>query len=160
VWDAQTGKRLYSLGGHTEMVTAIAAHPTADQIATVSADKTLRVWNLRPDGGDAVRTSPGQPDVLTAVRYSPDGKWIVTGSNDGTVKVWDAANGNEVRKIANPDAILSVLVDPAGQVVGTGSYDGSVILRKLADGANVAALISIPARASGNPLKTHDARAR
>ena len=59
----------------------LCAHPTQQQFATVSDDKTLRVW----DGGAAHRMllckilrKPGR-----CVCYSPDGKALAVGLNDG-----------------------------------------------------------------------------
>src|SRR5262245_8289344 len=105
------------LQGHRGAVNAIALFPDAparvqltddfyrrSEIATGSADGTVRVWRLcTPDeelGGRRVAAPPhtverqarrvmqhGAP--VTAITYSPSGRWLLSGAANGTAIVWD-----------------------------------------------------------------------
>jgi len=104
------------LQGHTGAVNAIALFPDAptrvqstddfyrrSEIATGSADGTVRIWRLcTPDEElDRRATAPahtverqarrvmqhGAP--VTAIAYSPSGRWLVSGAADGTAIAWD-----------------------------------------------------------------------
>lgn len=150
VWDAATGNRLYTLAGHTDVVTSLSFDPTAaagERLLSASADKTVRLWTMKPDNGESAKTYAAQDDVITDMHYSPDGKWFVTASNDGAVKLWDAAKGESLKTIVRGgDAILAVAFTPNNKTLAVGSYDGSVTLYTLPDGAKSATLIAAPKR--------------
>jgi WD40 repeat protein len=127
------------------MVTALAFHPTLNQLVTAGADKAVRLWNLKPDGGDSVRTFAAQPDIITDIRFAPDGKTFATASNDGTVRIWDPGKGESIRTVpASTDAVLSICFSPTSQALAAGGYDGSVRVFKTADGSAQATLIAAP----------------
>jgi WD40 repeat protein len=46
VWDAATGKELYTLSGHVQGVLAVAFSPDGKQVITGSSDGTARIWRL------------------------------------------------------------------------------------------------------------------
>ena len=45
VWDVKTGKQLWQLTGHTDMVTGVCFDPTGKTIVSCSWDKTIRFWD-------------------------------------------------------------------------------------------------------------------
>ncbi len=46
IWDAASGKELYSLKGHTDTVNCVDWSPDGARLASGSADGTLRVWGV------------------------------------------------------------------------------------------------------------------
>jgi WD40 repeat protein len=82
LWDVEEGhaKRLI---GHNEPVTDIAFHPNGQRIASVGADKTLRIWDV--EGATQVHQIN---NVDACVAYSPDGNYLAFGWND-SVLLWD-----------------------------------------------------------------------
>jgi WD40 repeat protein len=46
VWDADTGRELHTLTGHTGSVLRVAYSPDGKRIVTGSWDKTAKVWQV------------------------------------------------------------------------------------------------------------------
>jgi hypothetical protein len=89
------GKQVKAGGGHGDEIFKIVAAPKDALLATSSADKTVRLWNL--DTLAAVKTLSGLNDYVYALAFSPDGQLVAGGSYDGEVKVWKVADGSLVK---------------------------------------------------------------
>ena len=89
------GKQVKAVGGHGDEVFKIVADASGKFLATSSADKTVRVWDL--DKVAALKTLSGLNDFVFAVAFSADGKLVAGGSYDGMVGVWSVADGKPVK---------------------------------------------------------------
>ena len=47
VWEATTGKVLFTYRGHTDVVFSVAWSPDGTRLASASADTTVQVWEAR-----------------------------------------------------------------------------------------------------------------
>ena len=108
---------------HPTHVYAVCLSPDGKYIASGSADKTVRVWDLGT--GKCLMTLEGHSSPVLAVCWSPDGKYIASGSHDKTVRVWDADTGDCLWIPEHSDRVMSVSWSPDGSQVasGTGSMD-------------------------------------
>jgi len=89
------GKQVRAVGGHNDEVFKIVAAPGGAVLATSSADKTVRLWDLEKLA--AKQTLSGLTDYVYAVAFSADGSLVAGGSYDGTVGVWKVADGKPVK---------------------------------------------------------------
>ena len=60
--------------------------PGGDEIATSSADRSVRIWDAGT--GKELSKISGHEDAITEVRWSPDGSQIMTASADRTIRIW------------------------------------------------------------------------
>ena len=122
VWDADSGRPLASLQGHTEPVESAAFSPDGKRVVTASFDKTARVWDA--DSGKPLATLQGHTQMVRSAAFSPDGKRIVTASFDKTARVWDADSGKTLASLqGHTNGVTSAAFGPDGKRVVTASAD-------------------------------------
>ncbi|KAK0595332.1 hypothetical protein LWI29_005657 [Acer saccharum] len=92
VWSMKTGHLLDILSGHEGPIHGLAFSPTNAILASLSWDKTVRLWDVF-EGKGSVEPFPHTHDVLTVV-YRPDGKQLACCTLDGQIHFWDPINGD------------------------------------------------------------------
>ena len=73
----------------------MAYSPDCSLLASGSADKTVRIWDLAT--GQETGTLVGHSDWVRDVSFSPDGRRLASASHDGTVKIWDVTRRSGLR---------------------------------------------------------------
>jgi hypothetical protein len=104
-WEVATGKPHGALRGHLDVVTDIAISPDGRVLASVSADRTIRLWDILT-GRLLGMPLTGHTDPVTSVAFSPDGIMLASVSGSGTVWLWDVATG-QPRKQRQLHAVAS-----------------------------------------------------
>jgi WD40 repeat protein len=99
------GKGFLALREHSDVVTSVAFSLDGTQLATASADKTVRVHNLT-EGGKGFLALRGHAGSVLTVAFSPDGETIVTASADRSIKVWEAKTGKLLHSFSNHTGIV------------------------------------------------------
>eukprot|EP00242_Pyramimonas_sp_CCMP2087_P006334 CAMPEP_0198204216 /NCGR_PEP_ID=MMETSP1445-20131203/7606_1 /TAXON_ID=36898 /ORGANISM="Pyramimonas sp., Strain CCMP2087" /LENGTH=307 /DNA_ID=CAMNT_0043875987 /DNA_START=198 /DNA_END=1118 /DNA_ORIENTATION=+ len=73
--------------GHTETIRGVRFQPTLDLIASCSADRTVRLWDLKTRRCAQVSKNPHSALIRTV---EMDLDLLASGSSDKTVRVWKA----------------------------------------------------------------------
>jgi WD40 repeat protein/ABC-type dipeptide/oligopeptide/nickel transport system ATPase subunit len=147
-WVAETaGALVEGMGGqhelkvlqaHQDYVLSVAFAPGGNQVASGSADRTVRVWNLGSEAEPQVLKHNGW---VNAVAYSPSGDRIVSASADKTVRLWDPARNKEILILmGHEDDVLSAAFSPDGRRVVSGSKDKTVRVWDAASGRELSVL--------------------
>ena len=121
VWDVQTGKMQFRLGGHQDSIASVSFSPDGNAIVTSSGDSTARLWT---SDGQLVKELRGHTRPLSLALFSPDGKFVVTASADNTVRVWDSLDGKLITEFrGHSQAVNEVAFSPDGQFIITADDD-------------------------------------
>ncbi len=83
------GKLADTNTSHADSVTDVAFRPDGQRVATVGADRYLRVWDLSGRVLYSVQAHTAKP---SSVAWSPDGSMIAT-ADPNMLRIWDAATG-------------------------------------------------------------------
>ena len=76
--------------GHGSQVLGLSFSPDGKLLASCSADKTVRLWDLQKKS--QLRTVSTQPATVYSVAFSPNGKFLATAGADKTVRLFDVPN--------------------------------------------------------------------
>src|SRR5262249_33580912 len=124
VHDAETGKELLVLKGHTERTVRAAFDAGGKRLASTSMDGTVRVWDAST--GKPRQTLRGNKRGTHGVAFSPDGKLVVAGGQwkgDLSVRVWDLAQGKEIHRLKERTTQgVQVSFSPDGRFLAAGDY--------------------------------------
>ena len=136
LWDAETGRRLYSVGEGTNVVYQVAFSPDGHRLATAvsnaSGGQRLVVWDVAT-GKESTAASEASTGMNRVV-FSPDGRFAATGGTNGKARVWDLgvtdAGGPATTQAAAPPlqhkaGVSHVAFSPDGLMLLTASGDGT-----------------------------------
>lgn len=125
---------------HTGLIYTVDISPDGQQLATASADGTIKIWDItnvispkrttsesnpetaaiRIGGSRLIRTLRGHDGPVLSAQYSPEGNRIVSCSG-GSVWIWDVSSAKPVLQIAVGGPVDDARFDPSGErILGAG----------------------------------------
>jgi hypothetical protein len=111
IFDTATWQEIAILEGHTSFVNAISLSQNNRFIASVSDDRTARLWNL--DTNFQVGLPLQHEDSLPSAGLSPDGKALVTCCKNKNAYAW---NVHAILKKAGLEDLLPIPDIPTGMM--------------------------------------------
>ena len=122
--------------GHSDTVYGVSFSPDHKMLATASADKFVKVWEV--PSGKFVKSFEGHTHHVLDVGWMADGKLLASAGADNTVKIWDFEKGEQVRTInAHGKQVTRLLfVGKKGEFI-TGGGDNAVKKFNVANGGNI-----------------------
>lgn len=134
VWDAQTGRCLNRLQGHTTRIWSVAVHPNGRRLLSGSNDSMLKLWN--PRNGQSLRTLRASCVGVKCIAYSPNGQTLATGGDDKAVRLWDLRSGQRTQIWGEHAGwIWDLAFSPDSQQLASASGDATVRIWDVATGA-------------------------
>lgn len=118
---------LHSFHAHDTPVGRFAWSTDGGQLATPSADRTVKIWDIKT--GQLIRTLSGHTERVICVAWSPRGDTLASGSDDQTAKIWDTKSGRLIENIRyGSSSVASVAWSPDGRTLALGFNDSTVLL--------------------------------
>ncbi|MGD2183190.1 protein kinase domain-containing protein [Lusitaniella coriacea] len=112
-----------TLEGHRSSVHAIAFHPNQNILASGSADRTIKLWNL--DREESPTTLSGHESIIEDIAFSPDGEQLFSSSWDYSIRVWQ--NNKEIQQFREHSGWIQALaISLDGQFLASGSADKTI----------------------------------
>ena len=78
------------LDGHNRSVNSISYSPNGKMIASISSDKTLKLWDIKT-GKEIFSLNPNIGN-LTKVTFNYNGSFIAVCGNEPFIKIWKTSD--------------------------------------------------------------------
>lgn len=129
LFEVVSGKLQRTLGGHADVVRALAFSPDGTTLAAAGGipgvGGEIRLWNVAD--GTLKKTLTGHTDCIYGFGWRPDGKQFATSSYDKTIKVWDVEKGVSIADLKDhADAVYGLAYTASGKYLATASADRSI----------------------------------
>jgi WD40 repeat protein len=121
------GPPVKQLVGHSAWVWDLALSPDFRTLASASADRTVRVWDL--ELGELVSTLTAHTATVGTLAYSPTGDRLASAGWDGSVVLWDTQTWLPLQASAEHSSrVYAVSFSLDGTLFATSANNGELIV--------------------------------
>jgi WD40 repeat protein len=118
--------------GHTNWVFSVNHSPDGSQLASASADGTVRIWDLAT--GEAVHVL-SHPHWAIRTIFSPDGRRLVVSGLSAQIYVWDLTSGQLIQTLTgHTDWVWSIASTVDGSTLISAGEDRTIRVWDLTTG--------------------------
>ncbi len=125
IYDAQTGKELDLLTGHTSDSRYLVFSPDGQTFASHNWE-SIHLWDVRT--GELTRTLTGHTNQIRTIAFSLDGQTLASGNSEGTIQLWNTQTGKHTRTLTAHTSVLTIVFSPDGNMIASGNRDNSIRL--------------------------------
>ncbi|WP_372370336.1 protein kinase [Candidatus Uabimicrobium sp. HlEnr_7] len=94
LWNIKTAQKR-DFGGHLKYITGASWSNNSKYVATISQDRTIRVWDSNGKGQIALLRSPNKHAFISA-KWSPNDSLIATSSFDTVIRLWNVKQQQQI----------------------------------------------------------------
>lgn len=126
-----------NLAGYDGAINNIAYSPNGQQLAAVTGDNTIKIWDV--SSGKLLKSLTGYSNGVFSIAYSPNGQQLAGASGDSTIKIWDVSSGKLLKSLIDYcDSHRSIAYSPNGQQLA--SADLNIIFWDVSSGQPIKAI--------------------
>lgn len=123
---------LRTLEGHSDSVSTVAFLSNARVLASSSADRTIRIWDLAL--GRCIRKLVGYVNSLSSVGFSADARLLAL-ADECTTRVWDSATSTCLQILhGHRCRVRSIAFSPDARLLASASQDSTIRIWESATG--------------------------
>jgi WD40 repeat protein len=142
LWQINTGQRIGTLLGHTDIVKSLVIDSRGTTLISGSKDKTIRFWDLKTK--KIIKTFGGyfngHSGAVLALALSPDNKTLLSYGADNTIKTWDINRAETNHSISCSGDLTCLEISPNFQLFCTGSLESQLRIRQIENGQVVCSI--------------------
>lgn len=113
LWDYNSGVKLKTFYGHTEVVYTVSFSPDGKKLLSTSSDNTTRLWDVA--SGALLQTYPEQTSLVSNAYFINGGKNVISSSWSNLIIVYDTQTAKVLLKLYFVDRSDWVAITPDGK---------------------------------------------